>query len=82
MDLVGSVATSTYVKGSSVLGIILRVFKENALFGPTIDKELLVWSIPERLAICLTLLMHSLPYLEVLIMLWKKDLCFQRQGMS
>ncbi|PPD74994.1 hypothetical protein GOBAR_DD28081 [Gossypium barbadense] len=51
MSLMGLVATSAYVKGSSVLGIIPRAFKGNALCGPTIGKELPVWSIPERLVI-------------------------------
>ncbi|KAH1073606.1 hypothetical protein J1N35_025934, partial [Gossypium stocksii] len=39
MGLMGSVATSTYVKGSLGFGIIARVFKENALCGPTIIKN-------------------------------------------
>ncbi|MBA0669698.1 hypothetical protein Goklo_024854, partial [Gossypium klotzschianum] len=51
MGLMGSVATSTYVKRSSFLGIIARVFKENAQCRPTIGKELPFWSIPKRLAL-------------------------------
>ncbi|KAH1063725.1 hypothetical protein J1N35_028712 [Gossypium stocksii] len=51
MGLMGLVATSAYVKGSSVLGVIPRMFKENALYGPTICRELPIWSIPKRLAI-------------------------------
>ncbi|KAG4114633.1 hypothetical protein ERO13_D12G057450v2 [Gossypium hirsutum] len=46
-----NVATSTYVKRSSFLGIIARVFKENAQCRPTIGKELPFWSIPKRLAL-------------------------------
>ncbi|KAH1082136.1 hypothetical protein J1N35_021897, partial [Gossypium stocksii] len=51
MSLMGSVATLAYVKDISILEIIPRAFKENALCGPTIGKELPIWSIPEWLAI-------------------------------
>ena len=51
MGLMGTVATSANNKGSAVLGIIPRVFKENTTCGPTIDKELPVWSIPDRIAL-------------------------------
>ncbi|MBA0804669.1 hypothetical protein Gohar_004240 [Gossypium harknessii] len=51
MGLMGPVATSTYVKRSSFLGIIARVFKENAQCRPTIGKELPFWSIPKQLAL-------------------------------
>ena len=50
MGLMGTVATSANNKGSSVLGIIPRVFKENAICGSTIGKELPTWSIPDRIA--------------------------------
>ncbi|TYH38495.1 hypothetical protein ES332_D12G113200v1 [Gossypium tomentosum] len=51
MGLMGSVATSTYVKGSSSFGINRKSIQKNALCGPTIDKELPIWSIPERLGL-------------------------------
>ena len=51
MGLMGTVATSANNKGSVVLGIIPRVFKENAICRPTIGKELPVWSIPDRIAL-------------------------------
>ncbi len=45
MGLMGAVASTAYVGGSSVLGIVPETF--NYLFGPTIGREVLVSSIPE-----------------------------------
>ncbi|KAK5812750.1 hypothetical protein PVK06_028189 [Gossypium arboreum] len=66
MGLMGSMATSTYVKGSLVLGIIPRVFKENAQCGPTIGKELPIWSISKQLEIMYDIA-DALPYQKVLV---------------
>ena len=51
--LMGAVATTTHHGGSHVLGIVPRHFKK--FCGPTLGKELQVWSVPERL----TVMYHS-----------------------
>jgi uncharacterized protein (TIGR00730 family) len=51
--LMGAVATAAHAGGSPVLGIVPKLF--TGFCGPTVGKEIQVWSIPERI----TIMYHS-----------------------